>query len=92
MNKSIRELAAEKVAEIEAANQQACEQWLTDTFDGLTCKDFENEGWEAVVSNSDLPYLQIKYPDGKWSEPLRSWMDLYEFFQAHDRKAALAKR
>lgn len=86
MNKSIRELAAEKVAEIEAANQQSYEQWLADTFDGLTCQDFENEGLRIAASNG---FLQIKYPDGKWSEPIRGWLGLQEFFKAYDRKVVL---
>lgn len=81
MSKTIRELAAEKVAEIEAARTKARLEWLSADF-GLTPTDFEREG--MTIRLGMVPHncgLQIKQAGGTWSEIIMSWEDLHNFFE-----------
>jgi len=81
MSKTIRELAAEKAAEIEAARQRAREVWLANTF-GLTIKSFESEG--MTIKLGAIPHnagLQIKLADDMWSDVIVDWEDLHDFFE-----------
>jgi hypothetical protein len=87
MSKTIRELAAEKVAEYEATVDASCAkvqlEWLFDTF-GFTPADFEREG--IVIrfdEKSSYNGFQIMLVSGGWSDIIRHWEGLHAFFEAH---------